>query len=318
MTPNPAASSLTFSTADAAIDRLAAGQHGVVTRAQLVVAGVGPSVVDHRLRTGRITAMHHGVYRVGPLRSTRAAEMAACLACGPLALVSHQSGGVLWRILPEKLRPDPVEVTLTGGNRRRPGVRIHRVPTLAADEATRLDGIPVTTPERTLLDLATAVGRRTLERALAEAIALRLTSPPSMEALLDRHAGRPGSARLRTVLEGGQPALTRSEAEEVFLNLIRKAGLGRPRVNTRLGGFEVDFYWPPERLVVEIDGFPFHSSRQAFERDRRRDAEFAALGLRVVRVTWRQLDREREALLVRLTRALDASGRSGRSGRAAG
>jgi very-short-patch-repair endonuclease len=173
------------------------------------------------------------------------------------------------------------------------------------DEVTVHDAIPITTPARTLYDLAATVRERELERALAEAFALGLIRRPQLLVLLDRHTRRPGANRLRDLLDGdSRAALTRSEAEERFLALTRKAGLHDPDANATVAGIEVDFVWRPERLVVEIDGHAFHSSDQRFENDRRRDAVLVAAGLRVMRVTWRQIVNEPEALLVRLAQAL--------------
>jgi very-short-patch-repair endonuclease len=165
-------------------------------------------------------------------------------------------------------------------------------------------GIPITTAARTLYDLAGRLRRRPLERAVAEAIALRLTTATGVRAMALRQAGRRGAGRLRAVLDLGDPRRTRSEAEEIFLGLVRRGGIELPVVNTRVAGYEVDFYWPAAHLAVEVDGFAFHISRRAFEQDRRRDAELATLGVRVVRVTWRQITEEPEAVVRRLKGAL--------------
>ena len=188
---------------------------------------------------------------------------------------------------------------------QRPGIRVHYPGALSADEVTTRDAIPVTTVARTLYDLATCTTHRELERALAEAFALRLTTRAAVASLVARHAGRRGARRLQELLDStSAPALTRSEAEERFLALIRKAQLPSPEVNAELEGYEVDFLWRAERLVAEIDGRAFHSSDRSFEKDRLRDATLLSAGVRVMRVTWRQIVQEPEALLVRLTRAL--------------
>jgi len=188
---------------------------------------------------------------------------------------------------------------------QRPGIRVHYPGALSADEVTTRDAIPVTTVARTLYDLATCTTHRELERALAEAFALRLTTRAAVASLVARHAGRRGARRLQELLDStSAPALTRSEAEERFLALIRKAQLPSPEVNAELEGYEVDFLWRAERLVAEIDGRAFHSSDRSFEKDRLRDATLLSAGVRVMRVTWSQIVQEPEALLVRLTRAL--------------
>lgn len=261
-------------------------------------------MVDRGVKSGRLHGLHRGVYRVGPVVAAHGDVMAAVLACGPSAVVSHRSAARLWAVVSDSVRSPTVEVIVRGCDRRQPGIRIHRIATLEDDEVTRLDAIPVTAPARTLYDLAAVVRPRTLERAVAEALARRLTDADRIAALIVRHPKGPGVRALRAMLERGRPALTRSEAEERFLALLRKARLEPPEVNVLVAGFEVDFLWRSEGLVTEIDGFAFHSSPHAFERDRRRDAVLAAEGLNVVRVTWRQLVKEPEAVVVRLARAL--------------
>lgn len=163
----------------------------------------------------------------------------------------------------------------------------------------------MTTGTRTILDLSAGLARRDLENAVARAERANLVNRSELLAMLDRNPGHAGVAALRAILhEGADPALTRSEAEERFLSLIRRAQLPVPRVNVRVGAWEVDFLWHTERLVVEVDGFAFHSSLQQFESDRRRDAGLTARGLRIMRITWRQLTTEPEAVLVRLAQAL--------------
>ncbi len=282
---------------------LAAGQHGVVARAQLLRAGISPGSLDRRLRANQLRPLHRGVYLVGPVMVRQASAMAAALACGKGAVVSHRSAAELWGLLPDGNHSALVDVIVRGDGRK-PGIRIHRIPSLRSDEVTELERIPVTTCARTLVDVASATRERELERAVAEAFARRRTSRSQVLALLRRHASRPGVGRLRALLDVGQPAFTRSEAEERFLALIRKAQLSMPEVNVRVGNYEVDFLWRNERLVTEIDGFAYHSSTARFENDRRRDAVLAAAGVRVLRVTWRQLMKEPEAVLVRLAQAL--------------
>lgn len=292
---------------DDTIRAIAARQHGVVTRRQLIGEGISSGAVERRVSAGRLRPVHRGVYRVGPLPAPRSREMAAVLACGPAATVGHRSAAGLWQILSAPTAPPttgPVDIILRVGCRRRPGIRIHRIRTVRTDELTKLDGIPVTTPTRTLYDLAASAGRRELERAFAEALARRLTSPGRLRALLDRHGRRPGAKSFRELLEAGQPVLTRSEAEERFLGLCRKGQIPTPEGNIDVMGHNVDFFWRAEGLVAEVDGLAFHSSPASFEADRRRDGRLVAAGLRVVRVTWRQLVNEPEAVLVRLAQAL--------------
>jgi predicted transcriptional regulator of viral defense system len=288
------------------VNELASRQHGVVTRAQLRAAGVAGDVIDRLLKAKQLRRAHRGVYLVGPVLAPRAPEMAAVLACGGAGVLSHWSALALRQLQPVVNGAVPVEVSAIRGNRSgHRGVRVHRVRALRADEVTKLDGIPVTTVARTLYDLAGKAAPRELERALADALSRGLTSLAELRRVLERHAGQPGTRRLRALVEADvEPALTRSEAEARFVDLMRTAGLPLPAVNTSIAGYRVDFFWRAERFVVEVDGFAFHSSSTKFESDRRRDAELAAAGLRVVRVTWRQLTEEPVAVAAIVAQAL--------------
>jgi very-short-patch-repair endonuclease len=285
---------------------LAARQHGAVARRQLLEAGVAPDIVDRRLKAGRLRPVHRGVYEIPALASTNTPAMAAVLACGNGAVVSHWSAAALWRLHAGRDRSEPVEVSVCRGDHsRRPGIRVHRVGALLSDEITEVERIPITTVARTLYDCAAEAPQRDLERIVAQALSSGLTDEAGLLALWLRCANRAGARRLRAILDS-QPQLawTRSEAEERLLSLLRKAQMPIPATNVAVRGYRVDFFWRAERFIVEIDGFAFHSSARMFENDRRRDADLAAAGLRVVRVTWRQLVHEPEALLVRLALAL--------------
>jgi very-short-patch-repair endonuclease len=293
--------------ADRIIARLAVDQHGVVTRRQLLAAGIGSDMVRRRVSSERLRRIHQGVYIVGPVTAPRAREMAAVLACGDAAVLSHGSAATLWQVLNGAHEGAP-EVIDSESRHRHPGIRIHHIRTLRADEVAKLDGIPITTATRTLYDLASTVSHRDLERAVAEALARRLTSLSRLAKLLERHPRGRGAANLRAVTERGNPAFTRSEAEERFLALVRDARLEAPEVNVDVAGYEVDFLWRERRLIVEVDGYTFHSSPDAFERDRERDSVLAAAGLRVTRLTWKQLTEEPVAVIARLARALARPG----------
>jgi len=287
------------------IERIAAKQRGVVTRAQLLERGVTRHVVDGRVRAGRLHLLHRGVYRVGPVEAPYTRELAGILACGKGAVVSHRNAGWLWKLIPDPGDARPVDLTVPHGwPARRPGIRLHRA-SLQPDEVTQLDGIPLTTPVRTLVDIATVLPTREVENALAQAERLNLLDRRDLLARLAKQTRKPGTPLLRMLLarETG-PAFARSEAEERLLVLIRKAQLPAPETNVRVGSYEVDFYWRRERVVVEVDGHAFHSTKRAFENDRRRDSSLAASGIRVMRVTWNQLTSEPEAMLVRLGQAL--------------
>jgi very-short-patch-repair endonuclease len=283
---------------------LASRQHGVVSRRQLLDAGFGPRAIDRRVESGVLRRLHRGVYLVGPLAPPLAGEMAATLVCGDHAWLSHPTAGHLWSLTPYLPKPRLIHVTVTRGDPRRRGVRAHRTRHLPKDETTTFKGIPITTPARTLLDLAPRLNPRQLERSLAEGIRTNRLRPSTLTPLLARHPGRPGVPALRRLLESGDPAFTRREAEERFLALVREAELPPPEANASLGPYEIDFLWRDERLAVEIDSWTFHGDRHAFEADRRRDADLASWGFRVIRVTWRQMEETPTAVVARLASAM--------------
>lgn len=291
---------------DAVIADLAAAQHGVVARWQLLANGVTTPTVRSRVRSGRLRPVHRGVYQVGPVPGRYAREMAAVLACGPGVVVSHRSAGSLWAILPPPDATTPVELSINSRRPfRRPGVVVHRTLSLDGDDLTHVEGVPITSPVRTLLDLAAVLRFRELEQALARAERAELVNRADLSKAIERNRHRPGVTALRALLAGeAVPAMARSEAEERFLQLLRKAQLPSPETNVRVHGFEVDFLWRAQGVAVEVDGFAYHGSQASFEGDRRRDAHLAAQGIHVVRVTWRQLTTEPEAVLVRLAQTL--------------
>ncbi len=274
---------------------IAVRQHGVVTTPQLAAAGVGRNGITRRVADGRLHRLHRGVFLLGPLTGPWTKEMAAVLACGEIAVLSHRSAAALWRIRRAWLGPPEVTVT-DGRSRGRPGLRVYRTRRLDPRETRRREGVPVTSPARTLLDLAGVLPERDLARAVEEAQVLKLATPRELAHVTGR--GRPGSAALRAVLNlQHEPSLTRSEAELAFLELVRSAGLPDPETNVNVLGHEVDFLWREQKLIVEVDGFAYHSSRQAFERDRRRDARLQAAGFRVIRFTYLQIVRDPAAVI---------------------
>jgi very-short-patch-repair endonuclease len=289
---------------DAAIDAIAATQHGLVSRDQLRAAGIPLHTIDNRVKFGRLRLVHRGVYRVGPLVVARAAEMGAVLACGPGAAVSHRSAGALWQLSPPPPRGTVEVIASPGTGRRVAGLRIYRC-SCGSDDVTVREALPITTVARTLLDLGAVLTLAELERALAIAEREHLASRRELQQMLERHPRHRGAHRLRSFIDASRLlAFTRSKAEQRLVELVRNAQLPTPAMNVRLHGFEVDAFWKAQRLVVEVDGVAYHSSDRSFDEDRRRDAVLTAAGLRVVRVTWRQLTRERDATLARLAQAL--------------
>jgi very-short-patch-repair endonuclease len=282
---------------DAVIAELATRQHGVVARRQLLALGIGDGAIDGRRAKGWFHPLHRGVYAVGHTAIGRHGHwMAAVLAGGPGAALSHSSGGALLEMAEEQ--PGTIHVTIPRSGRSRPGIRFH-ASRLPPDERGAVDGIPVTSPARTILDLAATAGRAAAEQALLAAEARHPRARDELTALLARRPGRAGARAARALIEKPR-AFTRSELERRFLALVRAAGLPEPEVNARVGGFEVDCVWPPERVAVELDGHAFHASRAAYEGDRARDRALQAAGWRVVRITWRQLAEEPHALIADL------------------
>ena len=337
---------------DERIGAFASVQHGAVSRAQLVAAGIPAHAIDYRVRVRRLHRLHVGVYRVGPIAPRLQTYSAAVLASGDGACVSHGSALEIWLgsetdpQLAESPRPAsspgarsesspsarpasspgarpesspsarPESFSSRGPRRRvhvtipphrsvrRVAVIMHRG-VIRGDEATHFEGLPVATPARTLLDLSPSLTSRELEQMVAQMRRRGLLRDEQLRRLVDRYPNRPGAPRLRALLESEAPLdLTRSEAEERLLALVRRARLPPPRTNARLAGYEVDLLWRGPRLVVEVDGFAYHGSRAAFEADRLRDAALAASGFRVMRVTWRQLEDEPEAVIARIATAL--------------
>ena len=287
---------------DARAVRLASVQRGATSGEQLRIVGFSRAAVGHRIKVGRLHRLHLGVFAVGrPDLDALGAETAALLACGPGTVLSHRSAAALWGFAEP---PAGVVDVATSGNagRGRDGIVNHRT-SLSPSEIRTKDHLRVTSPARTLLSLAGAADEPELERMVGEAARRNLTTSAELVQTVGAHPGHRGAARLRRVLEGG-PTFTRSEAERRMLALIRAARLPAPDVNSRVAGHEVDFAWPDRRLVLEVDGYAFHASRSAVEKDRDREVDLDAAGFEVLRCTWRQITAEPEALLVRLARRL--------------
>lgn len=282
---------------------LATRQSGVVSRAQLRVLGLGPGAIDDRVAVGRLHVVHRGVYAVGHRSLSRRGQLlAAVLAGGPGALLSHHSAAEVWEI--RDPRPGRVHVASFGrGRRGQHGIHLHRPRNLQPHDRAIRDGIPLTALPRTLLDLAIENDRRTVRRAIGRAERQGRLDLGAVLELLDRTRGHPGRRVLRQVLTDLAPAApTRSELEERFLELVRGASLPAPAVNAWVAGMEVDAVWPRARLAVELDGYAHHGGREAFESDRARGLALAASDYEVVRITWRMLMSDPDAV-VRLLRA---------------
>jgi very-short-patch-repair endonuclease len=278
----------------------ARNQHGVVSRDQLLAIGYKRHAIDHRIRTGRLYPLHRAIYAVGRPHVTEHGHwMAAVLACGNGAIISHSSAAALWRIGLEDR--DIVELSLPSPfQRRRPGLRIHRRPALQPRDVTREYGIPVTTPVQTLVDMSLRLDRAGVERMINEADKYNLTHPPQLREALNARAGEPGAAKLRHILDRRTFRLTKEELERRFLPLAPKAGLGIPLTGQFVNEFEVDFYWPDIGLVVETDGLRYHRTPAEQARDRLRDQAHTAAGLTPLRFTHEQVRYEPEHVLATL------------------
>jgi very-short-patch-repair endonuclease len=260
-----------------------------VARTQLAALGVGHGAVDHRLTRRLLHPVHRGVFALGhSVLSREGRWMAAVLAAGPGAVLSYRSAAALWQIRDTARARTEVSAP---GRRRRADIETHRI-VLAPDEVTTHCGIPVTTPARTLLDLAAVLTPHQLERALHEAEYRRLASPFPLDALIARHPTRRGTVTLRRLLQDLREhgaGVTRSVLEDAFLPFLDAHAFPRPKLNEEIGPYTVDALWPGARLVVELDSRQAHDTRTAFESDRARDRDLTANGYRVLRITHRQL-----------------------------
>lgn len=257
-------------------------QHGHVARWQLLELGVGRGTIAGRLESGEWSACHSGVYCIGPRRDDPVSRAAAAvLACGPDAVLSHGSAASLWGFGVRWSRA--FEVTAPSRHSR-PGITTHRCQTLKRRDLTRQRGIPTTSPERTILDVAPRLSARQLTRMVNEA---RLSGHVHLASLRDvvaRNPLHPGTKLLRPFAD--DPANpTRSGFEDDFRAFAASHGLPVPLVNTTVNGYEVDAYFPVQRLIVELDSGRFHKDPEAFERDRERDAHQLAHGIPTVRIT---------------------------------
>jgi very-short-patch-repair endonuclease len=273
------------------VARLAAEQWGVLSLDELRACGLSREAVAGRVRNGLLHPLHRAVYAVGHANPPLEGRfLAAVKAGGRRTVLSHLSAGALWGFVQWDERHP--EITIPGrGTRAHPCLRVHRSSMLAVPDVTRHRGIPVTSPARTLLDLAATLDERTLRRAVRQAESLHRVNMRQLADAIQRAGRRHGTARLGRLIATG-PAPTRSELEDVVLDLIRDAGLQRPEVNAPLilDGRRVipDFRWPTRRLVLEADGAAWHDGPMARQDDHDRQAVLEAHGERVLRITWQQ------------------------------
>lgn len=290
--------------ADRVIAAFAARQHGTVARWQLLGAGVTAEQVKVRRAAHRLNELHRGVYLAGAVPGPHSHEMAALLAFRLRAALSHRSAASLWGLLPHPAAASVWVTVAPGRSPTRPGIEASRA-RLRRRDVRRREGMLVTSPPRTVLDMAPLLGPYDLEVLVAEATYRGLASERELRDQLERNPGRRGVGALREVLElPGGPRRTRSEAERWMLRLLRSRGIEGYEVNARVAGHEVDFLWPDAALVLEVDGYDAHRGRVAFERDRLRWATLEAKGLAIMPVTGRQVRRDPDGVVERLLAAL--------------
>jgi very-short-patch-repair endonuclease len=296
----------THSPRDAAAWAAVRSQHGVVARSQLLALGYTRREVEQRLHNGRLHHISHGVYAVGRRELTPDGRlMAAVLACGDGAVLSHRSAGGLWGIAHE--RRGRIDVTIPRRSRlERSGVTVRTRPALDAKSVTRRRGIPLTEPVQTLIDLATELLPLRLERAVNEADKLDLVDPETLRSCLDAHPGEPGVKALRTLLDRHTFRLSDSDLEVLFRPLALAAGLARPLSKQWILGYEVDFHFPDHDLIVETDGLRYHRTPSQQARAAKRDQAHVAAGFTVLRFTHWQIAHAPDEVtnLLRRVRAL--------------
>jgi very-short-patch-repair endonuclease len=275
---------------DLVVGALADRQHGVVTRGQLLAAGQSARVIERAVEAGRLRPVFRGVYAAGHVALRREGWwLAALLACEEGGTLSHRTAGTIWGLLNGPILPIDV-TTSTNHGRKHARITTHRT-RLHLLDALVIDGLRVTSPSRTIVDLAAILTGRALREAVERAQDLRRFDPDDIRAALTRAPRRKGARRLADLLALLQPDAdnARSHLERVFLSLTRKAKLPKPEANHEIAGRARDFVWLEHRLVVETDGYRYHSTRQARRRDNRRDRQLSALGWRPVRFTYEEI-----------------------------
>jgi hypothetical protein len=286
------------SAGDALIAAIAERQHGVVARWQLLALGFGSRAIESRVKLRRLHSIHLGVYAVGHRKLTvQGRWMAAVLACGPGAVLSHRSAAALLGLLPYS--GSRINVTVPArGRRSRPGIWVRTTTRLTAADVTTVDGIPVTSVVRTLIDLAAVVHRDRVVKAIEASERLELFDLRAIDDAIARAPTRKGVRNLKRALAAYRPPpTTKSGLERRVLKELHKAGLPEPLINALLHGEEPDLYWPEARLVVELDGSPYHRSPRELARDRRKDALLTRHGETVLRFTDERLEHDMEGAI---------------------
>lgn len=288
---------------DQAIARVAARQHGNITRAQLLDAGLRPTAIHHRVRTGRLHRVHLGVYAVGrPARMPLEYAAAAVVACGPTAALSHSSAMALWGFW--RRWEQPLELTVTG-DRRLPQLKVHRSRTLHRRDVCPQLGIRTTSAARTVLDISPRLDDGQLKRAVNGALHSMWLTESQLADVLARHPRAPGAKRIG-ILIGLPGTPTRSTWEDEFPAFCARFGLPEPIMGAHVSGYTVDALFPDHKVIVELDSWEFHKGAIAFETDRERDAVTLAEDHVTLRITWSRMAGSREREAARLHRILSA------------
>jgi very-short-patch-repair endonuclease len=279
-----------------ALAALAARQHGVVSLAELRALGLTAEAVRSRVASGKLHRVHRGVYSVGhPILSAKGHAKAATLACGVRCAASHHTAAAIAEIGSWSRVPHVTVARGTGGPRR--DIRVHTSNTLLQRDVVVFESIPCTSVARTILDLADHLSVRRLERVVDQAEVLRLFDMRAMDDVLARAVGRRGMSKVRAVLAiEDEPAFTKSDMEEMFLAMCAEHGLPRPLNNHRVEGEQVDFHWPDRGVVVETDSKTWHGTTRRREKDIARDRKLQLAGWRVLRFSWRAIEREPAAV----------------------
>ncbi len=282
---------------------LAGRQHGVVARRQLLALGFNSREIEHRVARRRLHPVMRGVYAVGWPRLTRERRwMAAVLACGKGALLSHRSAAVLWKIGTDERGVIDVSVTRRAELKRQ-GLHVRGRPSLTTERITTHDGIPVTTPVQTLIDLSTELAPIRVERAVNEADKRDLIDPETLRAKLDRYVGEPGVKALRSLLDKRTFRLSDSDLESLFRPIAMEAGLPLPLTKETVNGFAVDFFFPDLGLVIETDGLRYHRTPSTQTRDAQRDRAHVLTGMTPLRFTHYEVKYERTRVRTELADA---------------
>jgi very-short-patch-repair endonuclease len=283
---------------------LARRQHGVVSASQLTEIGFPKATISDSVRQGRLHPIYRGVYAVGHEALSWEGRCVAAVLANEPAVASHRTAAWIWGLL--RTRPGTFHLTAPTRRHRKEKIVVHFA-TLDPDDRVVVDGIPVTSPARTVLDLAPEESRRDLERLLQRADDNKLLDRRRFEATVARAGGHPGRRKLADALRDFKPerATLRSDLEGRFRRLVIAAGLPQPQTNVAVEGYELDAYWEAEGFAVELDVYATHGSPRSFEEDRKREDDLLLAGIELIRVTGRRLDREPRETIARVAAHLE-------------